>query len=200
MQPTSQQDRPPYVTWEVRAEEDRDASIAAGIYTTKDVDFAIITPAGSKDRIERRVSEWFDTLSQQVLEGRFPRPWADAYRESYKAFKEDRALPETGHSIRNWAVPSPSQIKSLLDLHIRTIEDLAVANEETLARLGMGGRSLKQQAVDWLQSADAGKVSGEMSVLRESNAALALRNESLEEQMKALQAQVAALTGAVKKL
>lgn len=200
MQPSTQQDRPPYVTFEVRAEEDRTASIEQGMYMTKDVDFAFVTPAGSKDRIERRVDEWFANLDQQVREGRFPAEWLKSYRDAHKAWKEDREMPDNGHSIRNWPVASPAQVKHLLDLHIRTVEDLANANEETIHRLGMGGRNLKQHAVDWLNSANAGKVSGEMSVLRESNAALASRNETLETQMKELQAQVALLAGGGKKL
>lgn len=195
MQPSTQTERPPYVTFETRAEEDRAASIEQGAYATKDVDYAFITPAGSKDRIERRVAEWFENLQQQVGEGRFPREWFNAYKEAYAAWKADRELPEDGHPIKNWPVASPSQCKSLLDLHIRTVEDLAVANEETLGRLGMGGRGLKQRAVDWLQSANAGKVSGEMQELREANSALTIRNQSLEDQMRTLQAQVDALAG-----
>lgn len=198
MQPTSQQDRPPYVTFEVRAEEDRANSLSQGCYMTKDVDFAFITPAGSKDRIERRVDEWFENLAQQVQEGRFPREWMQAYKTAYAAWKEDRVLPEDGHPIKNWPVASPSQVKTLLDLHVRTVEDLASANEETIARLGMGGRGLKQRAVDWLQSSNAGKVSGEMQELREANTALDTRNKSLEEQLIALQAQVNALAGGKK--
>lgn len=200
MQPTAQTDRPPYVTFEVRAEEDRTKTLETGLYASQDVDFAIITPAGSKDKIERRVLEWFENLAQQAQEGRFPREWLGAYREAYKCWKEDRSIPENGHPIVNWPVVSPAQVKTLLDLRVRTIEDLAVANEETISRLGMGGRMLKQRAADWLNSADAGKVSGEMEELRESNAALLVRNQSLEEQMKSLQAQVTALAGGAQKL
>lgn len=195
--PDIKTERPPYVIFETRAVEDRDASLASGVYTAKDVDFAVVTPAGSKDKIERVVTEWFEQLQQQVRENRFPDEWYRAFKSAYSAWKEDREIPENGYPIKNWPVASPAQVKSLLDLRVRTVEDLAAANEETILRLGMGGRALKQRAVDWLQSADAGKVSGEMQELRESNEALAARNQSLEEQLKALQAQVSVLAGGV---
>ena len=182
----TKQDRPAYVAFERRAVEDRAASIETGIYSTKDVDFALITPAGSKDRTERVVSEWLENLKQQSSEGRIPVEWHRAYKEAYAAWKEDRALPETGHPIVNWAVASPAQQKSLLDLHVRTVEDLASANEETLGRLGMGGRALKQRAVDFLASSTPGKLSGDLEVLRQENEALKLRNASLEDQVRAL--------------
>ena len=61
--------RPPYVTFEAVAVEDRAASIEAGYYKTRDVDFAFITPQGSKDRIERNVKDWFEQLEQQCQQG-----------------------------------------------------------------------------------------------------------------------------------
>jgi hypothetical protein len=45
--------KPPYVRFEVRSVEDRTASIESGHYVGKDVIFAIVTPAGTRDRIER---------------------------------------------------------------------------------------------------------------------------------------------------
>ena len=52
----AKQDRPPFVNFEVRAEEDRTASIEQGHYVAVDVDYALITPAGSRDCVERKVS------------------------------------------------------------------------------------------------------------------------------------------------
>lgn len=51
-----QQARPPHVVYERRAEEDRTAPIEQGRYVSRDVDYAIVTPAGSKDRVERVVT------------------------------------------------------------------------------------------------------------------------------------------------
>lgn len=188
--PEIMQERPPFVTFEVRAEEDRQASIDAGHYVTKDVDYALITPAGSKDRVERVASEWFVYLARQVDEGRFPAAWLDAFKSKYEAWKKGQEVPVSGTSVRQWNVLSPSQCKNLLDLHILTIEDLAAANEESLARLGMGGRDLQRRAREWLAaSGDVGKVS-------ERASALAAENEALKSRVAAMEAQIAQIAAA----
>lgn len=193
------EDRPPYVTFEVRAEEDRNASIEAGHYIARDVDFAIITPIGSKDRIERPVADWFSKLTGDVSDGRFKPEWLSAYRSIYKDWKEGTESPLTGADIKNWPVASPAQIKNLIELNVRTVEDMALANEEVINRIGMGGRGLKQKAMDWLSSAStSGKTSEELSALRTANEGLKARNDALEAQMKELSAQVKALAGAKK--
>lgn len=187
-------ERPPYVTFEVRAIEDRNASIEAGHYVANDVDFALITPMGSKDRVERVVSEWFAKLAEDVRNQRFDPAWLSAFKEAYKAWKEDREVPVDGTAILTWPVLSPSQVKSLLDCHIRTVEDLAVANEEALARIGMGGRALKQKAEEWLKSAKTiGVRSEEVVALKAENKDLKAQNQDLDKRLKELSAKVLAL-------
>lgn len=192
--------RPPYVVYETKAVEDREATIAAGYYKTKDVDFAIVTPQGSKDRIERNVKEWFEQISQQVVEQRFPQEWLTAYRSSYQAWKEGREMPVSGTSVMHWPVASPAQVKSLLDAKVRTVEDLALANEETIARLGMGGRALKEKAVNWLAVAgSSGKMTEELAALQVKLREAEARNAALEGQLRDLAAEVKTLVGAGKK-
>jgi hypothetical protein len=187
--------RPPYVTFEVRAVEDRQASIESGYYQTKDVDFAFVTPQGSKDRIERDVKDWFEQLEQQCQQGRFKREWLVAYRGAHAAWKEGREIPVNGTAILTWPVLSPSQAKQAIDHGVRTVEDLAAANEETIMRLGMGGRALKEKAVAWLSAAAGnGKVTEELSAMRAANKDLQARNEGLEKQLKALAAKVEVLS------
>lgn len=177
--------RPPYVTFEFRAEEDREASITAGHYVAKDVAYALITPRGSKDRIERVAVEWFAQLKSDADSGRFPPEWTKHFERAFHEWKEGREAPISGTAVENWPAVSPAQLKTLQHLHIRTIEDLAAANEETIHRLGMGGRALKQKAVDWLSSAaGAGRASEEMSALRAELANLQERNASLESQLR----------------
>ena len=190
------EERPPYVRFEVRAEEDRQASLEAGHYVGRDVHYALITPMGSKDCIERKADEWFDKLKQDVTEGRCPREWLAAFKEIYKEWCEGREAPINGTPITDWPPVSPSQVKTLLSLHVRTVEDLAAANEEVLSRIGMGGRALKQRAVDWLTSASStGVASGEITALKAQNENLQARNEQLETQLKELAAKVDSLTG-----
>lgn len=188
--PEIMQERPPFVSFETRPEEDRQASIEAGHYVTKDVDYALITPAGSKDRVERVASEWFVYLARQVDEGRFPATWLDAFKSKFEGWKKGQEVPVSGTSVRQWNVLSPSQCKNLLDLHILTIEDLAAANEESLARLGMGGRDLQRRAREWLAA------SGNVGQVAERAAALAAENEALKSRMAAMEAQLATLSAA----
>lgn len=197
------EERPPYVQFETRAVEDRNASIEAGHYVAKDVDFALITPQGSKDVVERIVSEWFEKLVQDVKEDRFPADWLRAYRAYYKEWKEGREIPLDGTPIRNWSLLSPAQVKMLLDINVRTVEDLAGANEETLGRIGMGGHDLKAKAKAWLDSAqDKGKLAqriaaleAENNDLKNTNAELASTNKELDARLSTLEAKFSAAPG-----
>ena len=144
--------RPPYIQFERRAIERRKVEAEGGGVFYVELDFAIVTPAGSKDCIEKVVEEWFPYLREQTRQGRFPQQWLDAYKSSYEAWKSDQEPPINGTSIKACPVFSVGEVKNLLALHVVAVEDLAQANEELLGRLGMGGRSLKQKAIDYLQA------------------------------------------------
>lgn len=153
MQPFVQEGRPAYVMFERRAVENRTKSIEKGHYVAEDVDFAIITPPGSKDRTERQVNEWFDMLKQQVTEERYPAEWLKHYRTAYDLWKEGQEIPLDGTPIAQWGAVSPAQVKNCLACHVRTVEDLAIANEDVIAALGMGGRDLQTRARTYLETA-----------------------------------------------
>lgn len=192
------EDRPPYVTFEVRAVEDRQASIEQGRFVGRDVVYALITPMGSKDRIEQVASEWLQQLERDSREGRFPQAWLDAFKGAHKAFLEGREAPLNGTRLADWPGISPAQYRTLESLGVRTIEDLASANEELLMHLGMGGRSLKQRAQDWLQNATKGISSEELSSFRVLVEQLQAKNEQLEADNKRLLAIVEAQGAEVK--
>jgi hypothetical protein len=185
--------RPPYVQFEVRSVEDRQASIDAGHYVGKDIHIAIITPAGSKDRVERVVQEWFAHLENEVGADRFPSSWLSAYRDAYDRWSKGQGEEFDGTAIKSWPVVSPTQVKMLQSLNVHTVEDLASLNEEGILRIGMGGRSLKQKAIDWLESSrDNGKVAMQLEELRGKLDAVLTRNAALEERNAALEAEQAA--------
>lgn len=176
------QERLPFVRFETRPIEDRDATIREGRYIAMDVDYAIIQPAGAKDTIEKRVDEWFAT---------FMRPekmqLGAQYRAMYDAWKQGKEIPLDGTSVRIWPVLSPAQVENLIACNLRTIEDVAAANEDAMRRMGMGGRALKQQAQAWLDSArDVGKVSEELNKLRVAVETLNARNNELETELSQL--------------
>lgn len=180
--------------FETKSVEDRAASIEAGHYVGKDVDYAYITPAGSKDRIERVVSEWLPQVRVDVEQGRLPQEWADHYNRIYRSFKEGTAAPVNGIPVKDWPGLSPSMFKTLQSLHLLAIEDVAAANEETIARLGMGGRALVQRARDYIAaSKDVGQVAERASATAAELEASKAREASLREQVAAMQGQLAAL-------
>ena len=93
----------PWVEFRKVSEEDRQASVDAGTYIARDVDYAFITPAGSKDCIEKPVKEWFEQLATQVENNRFPAEWLKAFRTRYESWVESGEIPIQGTSVKNWA-------------------------------------------------------------------------------------------------
>lgn len=185
--PEINQPRPPYVTFELRPEEDRAQTLESGSYVAIDVPYAIITPQGSKDRIERKVDEWFPQLDQQAREGRIPAEWVRGFKADYTAWVAGNEIPEKGHPVKSWPAASPAQIKTLITAGLRTVEDVAAANEEAIMRLGMGGRALKQRAEEWLHSAANGRKAEEFAALRVKNESLENSNTDLRKRIEALE-------------
>lgn len=194
MQVSTQQAKPPYVTFEYRALEGRDES---GRPITRDVAFAVITPAGSRDRIEKIAEEWLEHIQAEsrISEDRFPPTWARHYREMFQLWKSGQEIPLEGTSIRNWPVLTPGQVKTLTTWNVLTVEQLAQANEETINRIGMGARLLVQQAKDYLASREGpGKLVSELAAARVKVDGLATENASLRERLLLLENQVKALS------
>ena len=195
----SEDAKPPFVIFETRAVEDREQSIAEGHYVAKDVVYAIITPAGTKDRIEKVAEDWLRDLEEAVRQERFPQAWLNAYKQAFKSWCETREVPEFGVPVGNWPAISPAQCKMLLDLNLRTIEQVAEANEEALSRMGMGARALKAKAQAYLDASKGdGKVSAELDKLRQEVANLKTRDKEREDELKALKTENEALKKASK--
>lgn len=183
--PELRQERPPYVTFERKPQEDRNATISQGRYMTRDVDFAIITPIGSKDRIPKQVDDWFKELEVMVQEERMPAAWLDQWRQAYAAWKRGEELPVNGTPIKGWQMLSPSQQANVIGANILTVEDLAQATAEAQQRIGMGAIELKQKAEAWLKAASGpGALAAENAALRGENARLKGQVKGLEDQLR----------------
>lgn len=181
-----QQARPPHVIFERRAEEDRQASIEAGRYISRDVDYAIVTPSGSKDRVERVVSDWFSMLAGEVRAERWPQAWLDQLKSGYEAWTRGQTPPEFGTPLATWPALSPAQVKNWAQVGLRTIEELAEANEEALTAYGMGARDMKSRAKLFLENAgDSAALVAKLRASEELIASMQVRMESLEAQLKA---------------
>lgn len=186
--------KPAYVKFEFRPVENREKSIEAGHMYMEDVLFAIITPSGTKDRIEKRADEWIASVEEGVKQERIPESWLYAYRDAMTRFIETREDPEFGTPLSNWPLLTPAQLANCLNANIRTIEDLAAATEEGLGRIGMGGYALKLKAQAYLDTAkDHGAVSLELEAARQRVSELEARDKEREEQFKAMAARLEAL-------
>lgn len=184
---------PPLVEFEQRPVEDRNATIEAGCPQYVNVDYAIVTPMGSKDRIERVATEWLEDKEAQADLGRFPPDWLRMFRQKYADFKAGVETPLEGTSIKTWTFLNPAQVKNLLSWKVLTVEQLAQANQETISRIGMGGVALKQAAQDFIaQANDSGKVVAELAKLRAEKETMALQLKELSSKVEQLKAQVPA--------
>lgn len=180
-------ERAPFARFERRGMEDRNASILEGRYIERDVDHVLVTPPGSRDVFVTVASEWFADLQKQASDGRIPQAWVDRYQDQYKRFKEGEELPLDGTPIKGWSAISPAQQANLVGLRIYTVEDLAVATDEAIRRIGMGALDLKNKAAAWVrQTEDKGAFTQEFAAMKSENAAL-------KEQIKALSEKVGAL-------
>ena len=190
----------PYVIFEYRPVEDREASLASGHYIAKDVAYAIITPAGSRDRVEKVAEDWIRDMEEGVRQERIPQSWPRLYREALVGWTKNQQNPEFGTPIRDWAGASPAQVKMLLEVGLVSVEHVAEMTEEALSRIGMGGRALKSKAQAWLDSAKGiGQTAGELEALRQANADLIARAEAAEAASKSLETRLAALEKSLEK-
>lgn len=189
MNQIEEKDRPPYVRWEIRAVEDRTASLAAGAYVAKDVDYAIIMRPGSKDTVEKEARVWLNEIKAKARENMIPATWPAAFEASYKMWKEGEEMPPNGTPIKTWPPLSPAQSQMIIRAGILTVEDLANLPDSELGIIGIGGLGLKQKAQSWLQSKNS---------LAEENAALKVRTAELEGQVAAMMADLQKLKEAKK--
>ena len=181
-------ERMPYVRFERRAVEDKAASLAAGQYIAKDVDYALITPPYSKDVMVYKVTNWFDQLKVDMVNGRIPPEWLDKWNKSYAAWQEGQELPVDGTPIKGWGVISPAQQETLIKMHVLTVEDLAAITDEGMHRVGMGGLDLKNKAKAWLkQLKGKGPATVEIAELKNKNKQLEGTIESLLARISSLE-------------
>lgn len=186
---------PPYVTFEKKAVENREAEIEKGRYGFKDVYMAFVTRPGSRDTVEIEVESWLKQLADRATTGLVPANWLPHFQQQFEAFKKGEEAPLNGTPILGWALLSPAEQKTVIAGGIKTIEDLAAANDEALMRVGMGSRVWKTKAETWLKEVvSAGATAAQMGTLTRDNEALKAQNAEMLAKMADMQKQLAALT------
>lgn len=183
----------PHIRFETRTEEDRNLSIEAGHIVYKDVDWIIVTPHGARDSNEDRAEAWIEKKGAAARQGTYDIELLKQIRKAYEAYKEGKELPVEGTPLA--MLPhlfTPSEIANCKTLNIFSLEVLAQANEETIARLGMGGREMKNRAKKAMEHADNGSGAAlQISALQQENSDLKERMHDLENVIRDLQAQMA---------
>lgn len=177
--------RPPYVTFQNIEVEDRDASIENGYYTPKNVPHAVITPCGGRDSVTKPADEWLKALKKDGMEGRTPLAWHDHFKVAFENWKEGNEIPEYGTPVLTFLPFTPAQRQALINANIRTVEDCAEMAEDTMQRVGMGARELRDRAKAALSSANK---------LEAENAALKAKLDMQGEELEALRDQVKLLS------
>jgi hypothetical protein len=180
--------RPPFIVFEQRAIEDRNASIAAGGLVMRDVDYVIVRQVGCKDTVEKEAEGWLADIEKAAAQGTYPGEWVRHFREKYAAFKAGQAEPELGLSVRQWPSLSKAQAENLIAAGVRTVEDVAVMNEPTMQRVGMGARELKGKAKAYVESRDQNKAAEQITALQAQLGDRETRIEALEARLAALEA------------
>jgi len=180
----NKEERPAYIRFEIRAVKDPQATMKAGHYKSRDVDYVLVSALGSTDFMPKKAAKWFTEVEKSVERGRIPMQHLELYREIYARWKKGQEPPVNGTSIKDWNALSPSQCANMFRCGIKTIEDMAQLPAEGMKHIGAGALDLKNKANAWLQS---GKDNGP---LIEELAALKKQNEQLQGSLKSLQDQI----------
>lgn len=170
-----QKGNPPWVEFKTISVEDHAKTQETGAKAFKDVDMALIYPAGSKDCVEKVAVEWLEQIKRQAANGLYDEGWARDFALHYKRWKEGQEEILAGTPLVVLKGVGPSQIEQCKIARIHTVEALAQANEGQISLMGMGGRALKQQAMDYIQSTSGSKEAIESlkAQLAEKDAAIA---------------------------
>lgn len=178
------EERPAFVAFERRAVENKRKSLEEGRYIADDINYVLVTPPYSRDCYEERAETWLEKQKDNVKKGRISPRFYELWKESYERWKEGLDPVLDGTDIREWSAISPAEAKNLFSMGIRTIEDLAQANDQGIRRIGMGGATLKNKAAAYIKgSGDTGKLAMENAQLKKDIEVLKGSLESLQNQM-----------------
>lgn len=181
------EERPPFVQFETRTEQDKEKSLAFGRWVGKDVDYVRVTPPYTKDELIYTWEEWIARKRADVANLRFRPEWIDRFVRQHAAWKEGREIPLDGTPILGWGMISPAQQQELVRLKIRTVEDLAGINDEAKHYIGMGAENLKASAIAWLEEAKSlGANSARVAALEQENRNLKGEVATLKDQVQSL--------------
>jgi hypothetical protein len=165
-----QQPKLPYVRFTCEAVESKDVD---GHVQYKNKYWANIVPAGGKDEVVKDADEWVASLREKgTTRGPFDsaaneyRVWFEHFGDALKRYKAGEELAVTGTPLRAILAFTKAEVAQAESARIYSLEDLSTCNEEGLRYIGIGGRALKDKAVQLLASRGDNRLAEENSALR----------------------------------
>lgn len=155
------------VRFEYKAVRDGVKEKELGHVCFKNVEYIRITAPGAKSEVFREARD------------------ADRsrYRRAYERFKASDERPADGCLIDEWPSIDRATSEMLKYNKILTVEQLAALPDGFLHVLGMGGRTLRQKAIDYIEAA---KNSAPMNKLRDELERLRRDHEMLLDQFRTM--------------
>jgi hypothetical protein len=172
-----------HVEFFVEAVEDKAASRAEGRPIFKDTEFVRIRFPGD---MKRELVERADVKCQMDKQNGGWINYREAYPRHYEAFLAGRVLSNEGTPIEQAPFLTASQRAELKAVKITTVEALASVTDGNVAKLGMGGRAMREQARAYI---DAASSSAGVTALAAENADMKAQLERLMAQMAEMQAE-----------
>ena len=147
---------------------------------------AEVTPAGGKDTQIKVMSDWLPQLRNMSV-SRGPvdtnaaeyEIWYEKISQAFEKYKKGEEVDYDGTPLRGSLAFTKVEIANCEAANVFTIEDLALASEESIQRIGMGGRNLKDRANKIVASQSSNDLAAE-------NAALKLKVNEMDERIKEL--------------
>lgn len=122
-----------------------------------------------------------------MIERKATAPDKQMYPYAWSRFQQGETTGNIGTPLEQWPQITRSQVKEARYFEVNTVEQLSMISDEHITKLGMGFRSLRQSAKDYLEAAKTGAI----------ESALAAKNARQQDEMDALKAQVASLAAAL---
>lgn len=128
-----------------------------------------------------RIGSNGSTTSEKVerVKKHNPVVWS-VLKPAYEAWKAGEEAPVEGTPLEAWPGLTRSQVAAFKLINLRSVEDVAAANDATMDRMGMGARALVRRAQSFLEARTSG-VAAIAAAKAEADAKIKMLEERLAE-------------------
>lgn len=163
-----QKEIPPFVTFERKAKQNMEKSIAAGMPQYDNVIYIKVIPSGGggRDVFEDEAENYLAKKKRECAQNAYNPEWLAGFVQKYEAYKQGIELPPDGTALEMLPFLSPAEIAQLKAMNIHTLEMACEMNETAIGMFGMGGRTLRDKFHAYRDSAkDVGKIVERISAI-----------------------------------